>query len=133
MAVADALLAWLARHPGFLDARTVFAELLGAVMARTGMGSQGAEDFLDMSGGLLERAEQWQQEWLREGLEKGLQQGRQEGEAGLLLRLLERRFGALPDWAVDRVRAADIAVLEDWGVRILDAGSLEDVLGARPA
>ncbi len=78
--------------------------------------------------GLLERAQQWQQEWLREGLDKG----RQEGEAGLLLRLLERRFGALPDWAEARVRAGDIAALEEWGVRTLDAGSLEDVLGVPP-
>jgi hypothetical protein len=46
----------------------------------------------------------------------------------LLRRLLERRFGALPDWARDRIAAADTAALEEWGLRLLDAGSLEDVL-----
>ena len=46
----------------------------------------------------------------------------------MLRRLLERRFGALPDWARDRIAAADTAVLEDWGLRVLDAASLEDVL-----
>ena len=46
----------------------------------------------------------------------------------MLLRLLERRFGALPGWARDRVAAADTAALENWGLRILDADSLHDVL-----
>jgi hypothetical protein len=133
VAAADAIVAWLARHPGFLEARAVFAEFLGAVMARTGMRPGVTEGFFEMSSGLLARAEQWQQEWLREGLEKGLQEGLQKGEAGLLLRQLERRFGALPDWATDRVRAADIATLEEWGLRILDAASLVDVVGERPA
>jgi hypothetical protein len=141
VAVADAIVAWLARHPGFLEARAVFAELLGAMMARTGVGPGITEEFLDMSGGLLERAAQWQQEWLREGLEKGLEKGREEGlregvqrgEAALLLRLLQRRFGALPGWAVDRVSAAETALLEEWSMRILDAASLEDVLVERPA
>ena len=54
--------------------------------------------------------------------------GRQQGEAALLLRQLERRFGALPGWASDRIAAADTAALEEWGLRVLDAGSLDDVL-----
>jgi hypothetical protein len=45
-----------------------------------------------------------------------------------LLRLLERRFGPVPDWARDRIAAADTETLEEWGVRVLDAGSLEAVL-----
>ena len=69
---------------------------------------------------LATRAETWKQQWLQEG--------RQEGEATLLRRLLERRFGTLPGWAQDRIAAADTAVLEDWGMRVLDAGSLDDVL-----
>ncbi len=62
------------------------------------------------------------------GEQRGEQNGRQEGEATLLRRLLERRFGALPDWARDRIAAADSAALEEWGLRVLDAGSLDDVL-----
>ena len=49
------------------------------------------------------------------------------GEAALLLRLLERRFGVLPGWARDRVLAADTSVLEEWGLRVLDAATLEEV------
>jgi hypothetical protein len=58
---------------------------------------------------------------------EGEQQGRQSGKAALLLRQLERRFGALPDWARDRVLAADTDMTEEWGLRVLDAASLDDV------
>jgi predicted transposase YdaD len=77
---------------------------------------------------LATRAEAWKQQWLLEGEQKGRQEGRQEGEAALLLRLLERRFGALPGWARDRIAAADTLALEEWGLRVLDAASLDDVL-----
>ncbi len=62
-------------------------------------------------------------EWLRQGR----QEGRQEGEAALLLRLLARRFGPLPDWASGNVVRADLPTLETWTDRVLDARSLEDV------
>ena len=45
-----------------------------------------------------------------------------------MMRLLERRFGAIPAWAKDRIATADPAALEEWGLRILDAGSLDEVL-----
>jgi hypothetical protein len=37
----------------------------------------------------------------------------------------------LPGWATDRVRAADIATLDEWSLRVLDAASLEEVLAGR--
>jgi len=77
---------------------------------------------------LATRAAEWKQQWLQEGRQEGCQQGRQQGEATLLMRLLERRFGALPGWAKDRIVTADSTALEEWGLRILDAGSLDDVL-----
>ena len=40
----------------------------------------------------------------------------------------EGTIASLPDWARDRIAAADTAALEDWGLRVLDAGSLDDVL-----
>ncbi len=82
-----------------------------------------------MQSRLWERAKVWTEEWRQEGLHEGVQRG----EATLLLRLLERRFGPLPDWAADRVRAADIATLEEWGLLMLDAASLNDVLDESPA
>ncbi|MBI1790261.1 MAG: DUF4351 domain-containing protein [Acidobacteria bacterium] len=72
----------------------------------------------------------------QEGRQEGHQQGHEEGEkAGakrealtLLSRQLERRFGPLPEQAVARLQAADLATLENWGLRLLDASSLEEVL-----
>lgn len=48
----------------------------------------------------------------------------EEGEAALLRRQLERRFGPLPSWAIDRIRSADRATVEAWGERVLDAAGL---------
>ena len=62
------------------------------------------------------------------GLKEGLKEGRLLGEANLVLRQLERRFGALPDSVEARVRSADDSALERWSLQILDASSLEEVL-----
>jgi hypothetical protein len=145
VAVADAVLAWLAEHPGFAAARRVFADLLGAMLAPLGAEVTVPEDLLEVRNMLSTRAEQWmerwkeqcKQAWLLEWREESRQEerevGRQAGEAAMLLRQLQRRFGALPDWAAERVRAADVSTLEEWGLRILDAGTLDDVFAERPA
>jgi len=127
VAVADALIAWLAQRPGFEAARALFVELLGATMAPRDPDFRIPADLLEVRTMLATRAEQWQQEWLQ----AGRQEGRQEGEAALLLRQLARRFGDLPPWVRDRVLGADTATLDDWGMLILDATSLEDVVGER--
>ncbi|MBF0426574.1 MAG: hypothetical protein HQL66_12235 [Magnetococcales bacterium] len=49
------------------------------------------------------------------------------GEATLLMRLLRQRFGSLPGWVDERVRAANAATIETWGDRILTAPSLREV------
>ncbi|WP_236555923.1 DUF4351 domain-containing protein [Alcanivorax sp. S71-1-4] len=71
--------------------------------------------------------EQYRQRFLQEGRLEGRQEGRQEGEFGMLSRLLTRRFGALPEAVVARMRSADSEQLELWGERVLDASSLDDV------
>jgi hypothetical protein len=114
--LADAVLAWFARHPGFQAARAVFVELLGAAMAPLGPAVKVPEELLEVRNMLATRLEQWEQRLLL------------EGEAALLLRQLERRFGVVPGWARDRVLAADTVTIEEWGLRVLDAVSLEDVV-----
>ncbi len=59
----------------------------------------------------------------------GMVRGRQEGESNLLLRLLKRRFGAVPEWVSARLNQANTDLLETWGDRVLDAQSLEEVFG----
>jgi hypothetical protein len=61
---------------------------------------------------------------------QGRVEGRVEGQANSLLRLLEARFGALPDDVRGRVRSAAIEDLDRWTVRVLDAKSLADVFRA---
>lgn len=70
------------------------------------------------------------EEGMEKGIEKGIERGRREGEAALLRRQLERRFGSLPSWALERINRADRATVEAWGERVLDAAgiSLEDFL-----
>jgi hypothetical protein len=45
----------------------------------------------------------------------------------MLLHLLEARFGPPPAGLSGRVRAASSEQLERWAVRVLTAGSLEEV------
>jgi hypothetical protein len=129
---ADAVMAWLARHPGYPVVRAALNDYLGALLAPMEPGWQVPDDLQEKREMLAtKKAERWIEQWKQEGLQAGrqagLREGRRDGEAAMLLRLLERRFGALPDWTTDRVRVADTEALEGWGLRVLDAGSLDDV------
>ena len=133
VALTDAVLGWFGRHAGFDRLRPVFAELLGGMMGPLAPDVRIPEELLEVRNMLATRAEAWKQQWLQEGEQRGELRGelrgRLEGEAAILLRQLERRFGALPDWARDRIAAADTGALETWSLRILDGGSLDEVLG----
>jgi len=54
--------------------------------------------------------------------------GRQEADLANVRRLIERRFGAIPAWAEERLAARSAADLEELIVRVLDAPTLEDLL-----
>jgi len=86
---------------------------------------------------LSQRIEQWAEGYLatgrKEGRMEGRNEGRLEGEIAVLSRLLTRRFGPLPAWAEARLNAATEQNLADWADAILDAASLNDVLGPPPA
>jgi hypothetical protein len=62
-------------------------------------------------------------------IRRGLQQGRVEGEQTVVLRQLEKRFGAVPSWARQQIEAMSTPELEGTALRLLDALSLEDLLG----
>ena len=59
-----------------------------------------------------------------------------KGEAGakanVLKRLLTRRFGQLPAWAIQRLDRAATEQVDGWLEEILDAPSLEGLIGPRP-
>lgn len=71
----------------------------------------------------------WHDEAMAEGMAKGRTAGKAEGRAELLLRLLNRKYGPLPVWAQEQVLTAAEAELDEWGLRLLDAPSLEECLG----
>jgi hypothetical protein len=121
--LTDAVLSWFRRHPGFERVRSVFVEMLRALLAPLAPGVRVPDELLEMRNMLATRWEVWER-----NRDQELREGEQRGEANLLRRLLERRFGALPDWARDRIATADSAALEEWGLRVLDAASLDDVL-----
>jgi hypothetical protein len=54
--------------------------------------------------------------------------GLREGELTVLRRLIEKRFGAIPGWAEERLASLSAAELEELSVRVLDAESIEDLL-----
>ena len=68
--------------------------------------------------------------WIEQGRTEGRHEGRAEGRAGIVLRLLELRFGELPDAVHEQVRGASAAELEGWAEAVLTAGSLHEVLRA---
>ena len=68
-----------------------------------------------------------------EGLQEGRAEGLQEGEARFLTRLLERRFGPLPDEIAARIAAASTSQLERWHDAVLDAPTCEAVFQADKA
>jgi hypothetical protein len=65
---------------------------------------------------------------LREGELKGLQEGELKGELKVIRRLMQKRFGALPTWAEERLTSRSTAELEELSERVLDAQSFEDLL-----
>ena len=65
--------------------------------------------------------------WKEEGKREGLTQGKAEGKAEALLRLLERRFGAVPEVSRARVLAAPVEDLDAWLDAVISASSLDDI------
>ena len=65
--------------------------------------------------------------YFAQGFEEGIKEGIKEGQQKVLSKLLVRKFGELPDWAQQRLRAASDADIERWLERVLVAGTLDDV------
>ena len=61
----------------------------------------------------------------KEGRQEGRKEGRDEGAAWMLTKLIEQRFGPIPDWARAHIQSAGPEQLMRWGQLILTAPSLE--------
>ena len=60
---------------------------------------------------------------------RGLEQGRHDGELAVLLRQIEKRFGSVPSPLRDRLAKMSVSEVESVALRLLDARSVEDLLG----
>ncbi len=130
-AIVDAVIDWFRAHDGFEALMPLFAGLAHRVIDGHGGASPGArvaENLQEVRTMLANRPAEWKLRWTQEGLVRGREEGRQEGEASAVTRLLEHRFGPLPDAAKARIASADLPTLQAWSLRILDAGSIGDVL-----
>ncbi len=90
---------------------------------------QGVRILEEVSSMIQENAWDWTAEWRMKGLEEGRREGRKEGEATLLLRMLERKFGAVEPAVRRRVQSAGAGQLLEWGERFVTAESLEEIFG----
>lgn len=68
------------------------------------------------------------EEGVRQGREEGREEGRQAGELSILRRLISSRFGSLPPSLDQRLAQLSPAELEDVGVRVLRAQTIEELL-----
>ena len=59
--------------------------------------------------------------------ERFREEGMQQGEATVLMRLLHRRFGDLPQEQCRRIKTADAATLLNWADRVLTDEGLDEV------
>jgi predicted transposase/invertase (TIGR01784 family) len=65
-----------------------------------------------------------------EGLQRGRTEGRTEGEASALTRVLEKRFGGVPSRVREHILSADLASIQTWLERVIDAPDLQSVFGS---
>lgn len=71
--------------------------------------------------------EQGQAQGFERGQTHGFERGQTQGRMQQLHKLLEHRFGPLPDWTAERLGKATPSLLDDWALRLLDAARVEDV------
>jgi hypothetical protein len=71
---------------------------------------------------------EYESDFAKKYVAQGRDLGHKEGERALLLRQLRARFGELPESIAARVEVAEVAQLERWGERVLNAKTLADVL-----
>jgi len=65
--------------------------------------------------------------WYQQILQEGRQEGRQEGELQLVLRLLNRRFGALNATLEQQIRGLSVEQLETLAEELLEFSTVEEL------
>jgi hypothetical protein len=87
------------------------------------------QDLHEVHDMLAERMKKWPEQWEQRGIQKGRMEGRMEGESRLLRKMIEIKFGSIPEWAESVLQSADSQQIDIWAESILTAESLEALLG----
>ena len=62
------------------------------------------------------------------GVQRGVQRGVQQGECVALMRVMQHKFGDIPEPARRRIESADPETLLEWLDRALVAASIDEVI-----
>ncbi|MBF0603205.1 MAG: Rpn family recombination-promoting nuclease/putative transposase [Nitrospirae bacterium] len=66
----------------------------------------------------------------QEMITQGRQEGRQEEAASILLKLMRRKFGQMPDWATEKITVAELELIETWSDNFVFANSVDEVFAS---
>lgn len=121
---------WFRQHEGYERLQGLFTELIREACAARGMGLSGFRTMWEVKTMLSETFEGWKRQWQAEAEAAGKARGLSQGMAEALISLLVGRFGAVaPTW-LERIREADLATLELWFKRAIDAPDLPSVFNS---
>ena len=84
-------------------------------------------DLVEIKTMLADRIPQWIREGEKLGEKRGKAMGEARGVAKMLLKLLNLKFGVLPEGVEQQVNSADIEQLNRWVELVLTAGSVEEI------
>ncbi|TBV14299.1 Rpn family recombination-promoting nuclease/putative transposase [Stutzerimonas kirkiae] len=134
--VVDELRGWLTLDDQTPLRRNITRWIIDLIRRRAPSGRiPPLSELSEVSAMLAERTETWAERWVQEGMAKGLEQGIEQGleqgrksQAALLQSLLGKRFGPLPEWAVQRVEQASMEQIAIWAESLFEAESLEALL-----
>ncbi len=112
-ALVAAIVAWFVRHPGYDQLRDLFAEMARVALETIAPTASVPHDLQRVETMLATLGETWIEQW------------KAEERAEMIVRLLRRRFGALPPEFEQRILGADLDQLDVWADRLLDVPSPE--------
>jgi len=129
--IVGELNAWFRQHPGYERLRALFAELIRESCVQLGMSLSESDNLLEEKTMLVDTFRAWQTQWFAEGKAEGKAEGeakgKAEGKAEALTALLVGRFGTVaPSWQ-QQIHAAELATLDRWFERAIDAPDLPSV------
>ena len=76
---------------------------------------------------LAESMDRWPDKWVQQGRTEGREEGREEGVRIILHRLLEQKFGPIPESTLEKIDSAAYEQLERWTDRVISSTSLQQI------